>query len=122
VRTISGSLVQVHPELEESARICGLGPVRALCRITLPLVRPRHQFELDPALQHLHDRAFDGGSCCTTRTPRTFSILSSTSGIPDYFSRVASLSLLQLFIGVVVMVIVNSLATRVAPGESQAAA
>jgi len=55
-------------------------------------------------------------------TRGTFSILTFDIWYSGYFSRVASLSLLQLFIGVVVMVIVNSLATRVAPGESQAAA
>ena len=39
VRAISGSLVQMHPELEESARICGHGPVRTMrshCRWSGP--------------------------------------------------------------------------------------
>ena len=40
VRTISGSLVQMHQELEQSARVCGYGPIKDRgVRITLPLVR-----------------------------------------------------------------------------------
>jgi len=47
VRTISGSWCRLHPELEESARICGLGPVRALCASTLAAGSTEHHFELD---------------------------------------------------------------------------
>jgi iron(III) transport system permease protein len=33
-------LLQIHPELEESARMCGAGPFRTMARITMPLVKP----------------------------------------------------------------------------------
>src|SRR5262249_20510307 len=33
-------LLQIHRELEESARMCGAGPTRAMVRITMPLVKP----------------------------------------------------------------------------------
>lgn len=38
-RGISSSLLQIHPELEESARVSGASTVVALQRITLPLIR-----------------------------------------------------------------------------------
>ena len=40
VRSISSSLVQLHPELEESARVAGYGWLRTFCRITFPLILP----------------------------------------------------------------------------------
>lgn len=39
VRAISNSLVQIHPELEESSRVHGAGPLETIRRITAPLVR-----------------------------------------------------------------------------------
>jgi iron(III) transport system permease protein len=33
-------LLQIHPELEESARMCGAGAFRTMVRITMPLVKP----------------------------------------------------------------------------------
>lgn len=40
VRAISSSIVQVHPELEEAARISGSSVVHMMRRIMLPLVKP----------------------------------------------------------------------------------
>jgi iron(III) transport system permease protein len=40
VRAISGSLVQIHPELEESSRLCGAGFAYTLRRIVVPLAWP----------------------------------------------------------------------------------
>lgn len=40
IRNISASLIQIEPELEQSARVHGSSPLRALWRITTPLVRP----------------------------------------------------------------------------------
>jgi iron(III) transport system permease protein len=34
------SLLKIHPELEESAALCGAGPIATLRRIVLPLIRP----------------------------------------------------------------------------------
>ncbi len=39
-RAIAGSLVQIHPELEESSRICGAGFWTTLRHVVLPLARP----------------------------------------------------------------------------------
>ena len=33
-------LLQLHPELEESARMCGATPTRAIASITAPLIKP----------------------------------------------------------------------------------
>ncbi len=40
VRAITGSLVQIHPELEESARLSGAGFLYTLRRVVLPLAWP----------------------------------------------------------------------------------
>ena len=40
VRAIAGALVQIHPELEESSRLCGAGLIGTLLRIVLPLAWP----------------------------------------------------------------------------------
>ncbi len=40
VRAIAGSLVQIHPELEESSRISGAGAFTTILRIVVPLARP----------------------------------------------------------------------------------
>ena len=39
-RAIAGSLVQIHPELEESSRCCGAGLATTLRLIVVPLARP----------------------------------------------------------------------------------
>ncbi|MEO8715301.1 MAG: iron ABC transporter permease [Acetobacteraceae bacterium] len=40
VRAIAGSLVQIHPELEESSRLSGAGAFTTILRIVVPLARP----------------------------------------------------------------------------------
>jgi iron(III) transport system permease protein len=40
VRAISTSLVQIHPELEESSRLCGARFAYTMWRVVLPLARP----------------------------------------------------------------------------------
>jgi iron(III) transport system permease protein len=40
VRAIAGSLAQIHPELEESARLCGSGFLYTLRRVVVPLAWP----------------------------------------------------------------------------------
>lgn len=39
VRYTSAALVQIHPELEEAALVCGATKLQQVCRITLPLLR-----------------------------------------------------------------------------------
>ena len=115
VRSISGSLVQIHPELEESARICGYGPLRTVARITLPLVRPSivsgwvllysiFMTELSMVLMLYNSNT------------RTFSVLTFELWYAGRFSRVSSLALLQLFLGAVVMYVITRVAAGRAPG------
>ena len=40
LRSTHASFLQVHPELEEAARVCGAGWIRQLFNVTIPLVRP----------------------------------------------------------------------------------
>ena len=110
VRSINGSLVQIHPELEESARVCGYGWFRTVGTVTLPLIWPAvvsgwvmlysiFMTELSIVLP------------LYTADTRTLSILSFDTWSVGRFSLVASLSLLQLVIGVGVMYAVTA-ATR----------
>ena len=110
-RSISGSLVQIHPELEESARVSGYGMMRTLSRITLPLVWPSvvsgwlmlysiFTTELSMVLP-LH-----------TAETRTVSVLAFDTWSVGKFSLVASLSLLQLAIGAGVMYVFTGVMRR----------
>jgi len=101
VRSISASLVQVHPELEESARVFGLGPLRAFCRITLPLILP----SIVAGWLLLFSFFITELSIVIllyTASTRTFSVLSFEVWNVGDFSRLASLSLLQLLIGLLI--------------------
>lgn len=110
VRSMTGTLVQIHPELEESARVSGYGWTRTVGAVTLPLIWPAvvsgwvmlysiFMTELSIVLP------------LYTADTRTLSILSFDTWSVGRFSLVASLSLLQLVIGVGVMYAVTT-ATR----------
>lgn len=108
VRSISASLVQVHPELEESARISGYGWLKTLSFVTLPLIRP----SIIASWMLLYSIFFTELSMVIllyTAETRTFSILSFEVWNQGNFSHVASLSLLQLAVGVTIMCIVQIL-------------
>ena len=107
VRSISASLIQVHPELEESARVFGLGPVRAFMHVTLPLIVPSivagwlllfsfYMTELSMVVL-----LYSAGS-------RTFSVLSFEVWNVGDFSRLAAFSLLQLLIGLLLTSIIKA--------------
>ena len=102
VRSISSSIVQVHPELEESARIAGYGWFRTFTRITLPLIRPSIVASW-MLLFSIFITELSMVILLYTANTRTFSVLSFEMWNAGNFSQVASLSLLQLVVGVVVL-------------------
>ena len=102
VRSISSSIVQVHPELEESARIAGYGWIRTFTRITLPLIRPSIVASW-MLLFSIFITELSMVILLYTADTRTFSVLSFEIWNVGNFSQVASLSLLQLVIGVAVL-------------------
>lgn len=106
VRSISASIVQVHPELEESARIAGYGWFRTFTRITLPLIRPSIVASW-MLLFSIFITELSMVILLYTADTRTFSVLSFEIWNVGNFSQVASLSLLQLVIGVVVLQVVQ---------------
>ncbi len=108
VRSISASIVQVHPELEESARIGGYGPVRTFWRITLPLIRPSIVASW-MLLFSIFITELSMVVLLYTADTRTFSLLAFETWNTGNFSQVASLSLLQLVIGVAVLQAVQML-------------
>jgi iron(III) transport system permease protein len=110
-RSISGSLVQIHPELEESARVCGYGWARTLARITLPLVWPA-VISGWIMLYSIFTTELSIVLPLYTAETRTLSILSFDTWAIGKFSVVASLSLLQLVIGVGVMYAITALTRR----------
>jgi iron(III) transport system permease protein len=107
VRSISASLVQLHPELEESARICGYGPFRTFMRITFPLILPSvlagwlllfsfFMTELSMVI------------LLYSASNRMFSILSFEVWNVGDFSRLAALSLLQTSIGLALAIMLKT--------------
>ncbi len=107
VRSISASLVQLHPELEESARVFGYGPLRTFARITFPLILPSvlaswillfsfFMTELSMVI------------LLYSESSRLFSILSFEVWNVGDFSRLAALSLLQTSIGLTLAVILKT--------------
>jgi iron(III) transport system permease protein len=102
VRSISASIVQVHPELEESARIAGYGWIRTFTRITLPLIRPSIVASW-MLLFSIFITELSMVILLYTANTRTFSVLAFEVWNTGNFSQVASLSLLQLVVGVVVL-------------------
>lgn len=108
VRSVSSSIVQVHPELEESARIAGYGWARTFVHITLPLIRPSIVASW-MLLFSIFITELSMVILLYTADTRTFSVLSFEIWNVGNFSQVASLSLLQLAIGVAVLQIVQLL-------------
>jgi len=107
VRSVSASLIQVHPELEESARVCGYGPLRTFTRITLPLIRA----SVVAAWLLLFSFFMTELSMVVilyTAQDRTFSVLSFEAWNVGDFSRLASYSLLQMAVGIVFMAILKT--------------
>jgi iron(III) transport system permease protein len=107
VRSISASLTQLHPELEESARVAGYGPLRTFARITLPLILPSvlagwvllfsfFMTELSMVI------------LLYSASNRMFSILSFEVWNVGDFSRLAALSLLQTSIGLTLAVLLKT--------------
>jgi len=107
VRSISASLVQLHPELEESARVFGYGPLRTFARITFPLILPSvlaswillfsfFMTELSMVILLYSEQS------------RMFSVLSFEVWNVGDFSRLAALSLLQTSIGLALAVALKS--------------
>ena len=107
VRSISAGLVQLHPELEESARVCGYGPLRTFARITLPLILPSvlagwlllfsfFMTELSMVI------------LLYSASNRMFSILSFEVWNVGDLSRLAALSLLQTSIGLSLAILLKA--------------
>jgi iron(III) transport system permease protein len=111
VRSISGSLVQIHPELEESARVSGYNWRRTVSKITLPLIWP----SVVSGWVMLYSIFMTELSIVLplyTADTRTLSVLSFDTWSVGKFSLVASLSLMQLVIGVGVMYAVTAVTRR----------
>lgn len=107
VRSVSASLVQLHPELEESARVCGYGPLRTFRTITFPLILPSvlagwlllfsfFMTELSMVI------------LLYSASNRMFSILSFEVWNVGDFSRLAALSLLQTSIGFTLAIVLKA--------------
>lgn len=102
VRTITSSLIQIHPELEECARISGFGWGNTMLRVTLPLVMPAIISSWVMVYSIFISELSMVLPLYTAET-RTLSILSFDTWAVGEFSMVAALSLLQLVMGVGVM-------------------
>lgn len=98
VRAVSASLIQVHPELEEAARVAGYSWLATCLRVTLPLIMPG----IIAGWVLLFSFCITELSMVIllyTTESRTFSIFSFEIWNTGFFSELAGLSLIQLAIG-----------------------
>jgi len=116
VRSITASLGQIHPELEESARIFGYRPLRTFLAITAPLILP----------SIITSWLLMFSFCMTelsmvillyTSNTRTISILVFELWGTGDFSHLAAISLLQVVIGLVFMAIFKLYSSRTSLGH-----
>ncbi|UXN57421.1 ABC transporter permease [Phyllobacterium zundukense] len=107
VRAVTSSLMQIHPELEESARVSGFGWLSTVRRITLPLVLPAI-ISSWVMVYSIYISELSMVLPLYTANTRTLSILSFDTWAVGEFSQVASLSLLQLVLGAGVMWLVTA--------------
>jgi iron(III) transport system permease protein len=110
VRSISAGLAQIHPELEESARLSGLGPLRAFALVTLPLILP-NIVAAWLLLFSFYLTELSMVILLYTADTRTFSVLSFEIWNVGDFSHLAALSLLQLLIGLALTSVVRAFFT-----------
>lgn len=108
IRPIGASLMQVHPELEESARVAGFGWLRTLLYITLPLIRPSIVASWI-LLFSIFMTELSMVILLYTANTRTFSVLAFETWSTGVFSLLAGLSILQLLVGASIMVFVRRL-------------
>lgn len=108
IRPIGASLMQVHPELEESARVAGYGWLRTLCVITLPLIRPSIVASWI-LLFSIFMTELSMVILLYTANTRTFSVLAFETWSTGIFSVLAGLSILQLLVGASIMLFVRRL-------------
>ena len=108
IRPIGASLVQVHPELEESARVAGFGWLRTLFVITLPLIRPSIVASWI-LLFSIFMTELSMVILLYTANTRTFSVLAFETWSTGIFSVLAGLSILQLLVGASIMLFVRRL-------------
>jgi iron(III) transport system permease protein len=107
VRSISSNLVQVHPELEESARVAGYGWIRTFGRITLPLIAPGILAGWVLLFSFFMTELSMVILLYSTES-RTFSVLSFEVWNVGDLAKLSALSLLQLIIGLSVTALVRS--------------
>jgi iron(III) transport system permease protein len=99
--------MQLHPELEESARVCGYGPLWTFWCITFPIILPSvlagwvllfsfFMTELSMVI------------LLYSASNRMFSILSFEIWNVGDFSRLAALSLLQTSIGLALAILLKT--------------
>ena len=108
IRPIGASLMQVHPELEESARVAGFGWLRTLFVITLPLIRPSIVASWI-LLFSIFMTELSMVILLYTANTRTFSVLAFETWSTGIFSVLAGLSILQLLVGASIMLFVRRL-------------
>lgn len=107
-RSMSGVMVQIHPSLEEAARVSGAGWGRTMSRITLPLLRPglvaTWALVFMVSVREVSASVFLASSSIPVLGPAILSFWDS-GGLP----RVSALALVQAFIIFICMIVVRRL-------------
>lgn len=108
VQPVSAALRQVHPELEESARVAGYGWWRTFWSITVPLIRPS-AIGSWILLLSIFMTELSMVILLYTANTRTFSILAFETWNNGDFSLLSGLSILQLVVGTSIMLLVRGI-------------
>ncbi len=111
VKPLMAALMQVHPELEECARVSGCNWIGTFFRITLPLLRGS-AISSWTLLLSIFLTELSMVVLLYTADTRTFSILSFETWNNGDFSTLAGLSILQLMVGGSLMLVVRRLFER----------
>ena len=117
VRAISGSLVQIHPELEESSRMSGAGMAMTLRRVVVPLAWPGILASMTLLLV-LSFREFATALFLYTANTQVFSLTMFDFWERGSASLVAVLALIQAGVLLLIVVIGQALSGRRVEGNA----
>ncbi len=119
VRVIAGSLVQIHPELEECSRLCGAGLLHTLTRIVIPLAWPGILAAMILLLV-LSFREFATALFLYTSNTQVFSLTMFDVWERGSTNLVAAMALIQAGLLLLIVLVGQRLSrgTTVAPGAS----
>ncbi len=119
VRTVSASLVQIHPELEESSLACGANWLQTFRRVTLPLLRGA-MFSGWALLFVAFTRELSASILLYSPRLEVLSVVIYNMYQEGSFRMLSALAMLQVLMAIVVLVAAKAVTRLDQSAESQA--